>query len=89
MSERRVFDKAIAAVDRVLEHWALVESDPRAARELAAKAEEFEASLLAFLESPEAQAQGAEVARRRQIVERTLSKIAKFRAKLAGQASPI
>ena len=52
MSERRVFDKAIAAVDRVLEHWALVESDPRAARELAAKAEEFEEAFWRFWNRP-------------------------------------
>lgn len=85
MSERHVFDRAIAAINRLLVHWALVESDPAISRELAAKAEDFEASLLAYLEWSEARANEAQVAERRQIVGTTLSKIAKFRAKLAGQ----
>ncbi len=89
MNERRVFYRAIAAMDRVLEHWALVEQEPGAVQELSAKAEAFEASLVAFLESPEAQANGAEAAKWRRTAERTLSKIAKFRAKVAGQERPV
>lgn len=89
MNERRAFDGAIAAIDRVLERWPLIERDASAVRELAAKAEDFEAKLLSFLESPEAQGGGAEAARRRKIVDRTLLKVVKFRAKLAGQDRPI
>ena len=88
MSERRAFDESvIAAIDRVLEHWALLERDPDAGRELAAKTEDFEKHLLSFLETTEGQAE--EITRQREVAKSTLSKIARFRAKLAGQERPI
>ena len=82
--QQQEFDESLVPlIDRVLAQWDALQRDPNAVAGLAAKTEAFEKHLLEFLETTEGQAE--KITRQREVAKNTLSKIARFRAKLAGQ----